>query len=1046
MKKVFVWAIAVLFLGSQLHAQAQQQGQLQGRLVNNAGKPVPSAKIAVRNLASGTLHEATTDQNGQFLIANLEPGKYGIEGQNGQNSGSNSAMAVDANGTNKVDIQVDNSGDIHITAQTTPADKSTASIKSVFNSTQVEMLPQPNAISRNGEFFGPYNLSLLGEGVTPGSPLQTGVGPSVGGRPNTSNNFHVDGTDNNNPAVPGPLAAITNEATTDFSLMQSQPAPQFGHNSGGQMNVIIAQGSEKWHGGVYDYFNNRKLNAVEPAITDNRAMRYDQNRFGGKAGGALIPKSLFAFFDFEYIPLRYEHVPLNEVLAPTPAGFFTAAGINGISLRNLGVLRNSVDVSNIPVATTTVRGTTIPLGLVTTRQKSSNDQYNGIAAFDWTINNRSRLGIRYVHNDVSMSNSNNALPAFTTPGHKRALFGQVNYTGVLSSTTTLNARVGYNRLDQLAGGEDFSFPGLTAFPNITIQNLGLIMGTNTPYGRVRGNTYSAAATADMLRHGHHLRFGVDARSWKSTFDNPSAAFGNYNYTSLERYLLDLVPDAGAQRAFAPTRFVGDRGAWYAFVEDGIRYSDIDFEFGLAYQYAKVPESLRRQDELAGLSVPGLITFAEPQAQKWNFAPRIGMAWSPNGGKTVIRAGTGMLYDALNGNNAMFSPINPVRTLTTPGPSVQGFLLGGGVPVPGDNPSRVSAYVFDQDLPYIINWNVAATHGFFGSLATEFKYMGHRGLHQPLQAILNDATLVNPSTSLPVFLTNPGQAVLNSLPSSQESLSFLATPYTAAGFVNPLFTVRPDGTSWYNAAVFKVSQTFTAGTQVSAQYTYSDLRTDTLGSAADLSFGRRMEQAPWNRKHRATISPLVDLASMLPLENGIMKSIVANMSFMATLSYARGPRVGIFTAADTRFIGTGAGSGVFVNPASTSGTGSGVSALTSSGGQTVAFLANDPNAQFISGAPGTYSADRPTLRLGDTRNVDLAIVKRFSFPEIAKAELRADAFNVFNHAQFTGLPVSTLGTSTVPQAFLNANAPQFNDLRGSLSGNPRTLQLALRLMF
>ena len=128
-------------------------------------------------------------------------------------------------------------------------------------------------------------------------------------------------------------------------------------------------------------------------------------------------------------------------------------------------------------------------------------------------------------------------------------------------------------------------------------------------------------------------------------------------------------------------------------------------------------------------------------------------------------------------------------------------------------------------------------------------------------------------------------------------------------------------------------------------------------------------------------------------------------------------------------------------------GSASTPLTNSSGQTVAFLATNPNAQFVSGGPGTFSVARPTIRLGDTRNVDLSIVKRFSVPEKAKIEVRGDAYNLIGNPQFTGLPISTLGTGLrAAPSFLIPDSPLFDNIRGTLSGNPRVIQLALRVLF
>jgi len=187
--------------------------------------------------------------------------------------------------------------------------------------------------------------------------------------------------------------------------------------------------------------------------------------------------------------------------------------------------------------------------------------------------------------------------------------------------------------------------------------------------------------------------------------------------------------------------------------------------------------------------------------------------------------------------------------------------------------------------------------------------------------------------------------------------------------------------------------------------------------------------------------------MIPSSNGIVRNVIADLSLMGTISYGSSPRVPLFSGLDTAMNGNGLGSGVFVNPLGIPGLGAGVTPLTNSFGQTVAYVANDPNAQFVSGGIGTFSTERPTLVLDETRNIDMAVVKRFTAPDRAKLELRADAFNLFNHAQFTGMPVSTLGAgSSMTPNFLLVSNPQFKNVRGSLSGNPRTIQLALRVIF
>jgi len=548
--------------------------------------------------------------------------------------------------------------------------------------------------------------------------------------------------------------------------------------------------------------------------------------------------------------------------------------------------------------------------------------------------------------------------------------------------------------------------------------------------------------------GHHVTFGADARQVRSVIGNFSSAPGDLAYTSLERYVLDLTPDVLAQRSFGGASFNGNQTLFYAFAQDSIRLFGANIELGLGYQYAQLPKSLRNQGSLSTFNVPGLISFAKPEMVNLNLAPRFGFAWSPASSQTVVRGSFGMMYDALFLNRLPVFPGMTITTLTNSASTTQGFLASGGVPAPTTRAGGVGTFVVDQHLPYTVNWTASVAHGFFGKLAADFRYIGNHGVHMPLVSMLNDSR-VNASLNLPVFFTNPGQATLDRLTLTQENLARQTNAFSMAGFTNPLLTVGPDGTSWYNALALKLTETFTAGTQVTATYTWSDTRTDAIGTPLDLAFGRRMEQAPWSQKNRATITSILDIASMLPNSNGMTHNIFANFSIMGTLVYGSWPRVPLFSGVDTGLNGNSLGSGVFVNPLGIPGSGTSSIPLRNSSGATVAFLASDPRAQFVTGGPGTFSNERPTLRLGETRNVDLALVKRFSIPDNAKIEVRADGYNIFNHAQFTGLPPATLGPGIglgINPSFLLASGPEFNNIRSSFFSNPRTIQLALRVLF
>ena len=160
-------------------------------------------------------------------------------------------------------------------------------MQSNFDSRQIVNLP---IIENSNSLYGALNLSLLSAGVASNGGVGQGTGPSVGGQRPMNNNFMIEGVDNNNKTVTGPLVYVPTEATAEFTLLQNQVGAEFGHSSGGQFNTVIKSGTNETHGSLYEYFQNRNLNAVD-AVYANQGIRsnprFDQNRLGASIGGKL---------------------------------------------------------------------------------------------------------------------------------------------------------------------------------------------------------------------------------------------------------------------------------------------------------------------------------------------------------------------------------------------------------------------------------------------------------------------------------------------------------------------------------------------------------------------------------------------------------------------------------------------------------------------------------------------------------------------------------------------------------------------------------------
>jgi hypothetical protein len=170
---------------------------------------------------------------------------------------------------------------------------------------------------------GIYNLSLLGAGVASSGGVGQGTGPSIGGQRPENNSFNIDGVLNDNHYTTGPQVYVSNEAIAQFNLVQNQFSAEFGGAAGGVFNAVVKSGTNQIHGSIYEYFQNRNLDAVD-ALEVHQGIysnpRYDNNRLGATIGGKIIKDKLFYFGNFEYNPIGQASQPGNAVYAPTAAG------------------------------------------------------------------------------------------------------------------------------------------------------------------------------------------------------------------------------------------------------------------------------------------------------------------------------------------------------------------------------------------------------------------------------------------------------------------------------------------------------------------------------------------------------------------------------------------------------------------------------------------------------------------------------------------------------------------------------------------------------
>ncbi len=295
----------------------------------------------------------------------------------------------------------------------------------------------------------------------------------------------------------------------------------------------------------------------------------------------------------------------------------------------------------------------IPVGVLQVVAPNYQNAYYGVASIDYNISDRDQLRGRFLYNRTDTIDIAGTLPAFFTLQPNRNYMATLSEFHNFTPSVTNELRLGYMRFNQQFPIPNVSFPGLDSFPNLVFNDLnGLPIGPdpNAPQFTIQ-NTYQVTDNLSWTKGAHTFKFGFDGRKSISPQTFTQRSRGDYEYSTLSGYLFDQLPDQVAQRSLGSPVFYGDQISTYLYGNDQWKVNPhLTLNLGLRWEFTSVPYSERLQPLNSISNAPGLIEFNKPKPQYKNFAPRIGVAYSPgSNGKTSIRAGFGMNYDVLYDN-------------------------------------------------------------------------------------------------------------------------------------------------------------------------------------------------------------------------------------------------------------------------------------------------------------------------------------------------------------------------------------------------------------
>jgi hypothetical protein len=481
-------------------------------------------------------------------------------------------------------------------------------------------------------------------------------------------------------------------------------------------------------------------------------------------------------------------------------------------------------------------------------------------------------------------------------------------------------------------------------------------------------------------------------------------------------------------------------------------------FSLADFYANQHSSVH-PNAPAGLFFPGDkgIPDANWNGHLANFAPRVGMVWSPSkDGKDSFRIGASILYDvAETWFNERETTNAPTGTaIDTPNPS-GGFdnpWLGfaGGNPFPTNGAAyfpNAGVYInfpINPKPTYVANWNATYQRQIGASWMASISYLGNKTTH-----LWSSGGEVNPAIYIPgnctagqYGLTKAGACSTTSN-TNQRRILYLANPATGKYYAS-INTMDDGAVAHYNGVILSLQHRLANNFTGLVNYTNSYCISDTdfgaalAGSSNSQLFNRHADWGPCVFDTRHNFNASLVATSELKRGNALVNQLFSGWELAPLIHYSSGQPLNITVGKDNSLTGLGNDrpNQVLANTAATTSI--------CNNGSTPCVQWFNPSA-FARNALGTYGdVGRNALRGPATFNFDVAVSRNFNFRESLRLQARLDVFNILNHANFVGA-ISPAGTVTGYTTLSTSEAAStFGRVQAAF--DPRILQVSMKLFF
>ncbi len=640
-------AIALaLFLALVLPAFSQvEKGRFVGRITDGSGAVVPNASVKAVNIGTNITQDAVTNDSGEYVITPVSAGQYRLTvNANGFQTTTTSVIEVHVGQIAREDLALkvgSSTTTIEVTTESPLINTDSATIGTVVSNQQLTDLPL------NGRGF--YQLAEL----TPGAVLLSATGNSQLVRPEIVNgntisgvhgfatSFLLDGVDVTEQHQGGTFMQTSIDALQEFSVQQNAYSAEYNRGGPG-FNSTTKSGTNTFHGGLFEYIRNDKLDARN-FFSQKRAI-LKRNQFGGDLGGPLtIPhiysgkNRSFFFLDYEAQRLR-QGVPFSGTVPTTQqrSGDFSASNLNKIydplTTTTTGGVTSRQQISCNSVLNVICPNRISPQAQAvlnyypTGNASATNFQAVPSQAFDWDqfvvkldhqINSDNRLFFRWAYINEREIDPNFApalkTSSLTSNAQDLALGLITNIGSNKVQEFRIHGLPNHVRLTAFLQGPDFNTTnGITGFTNLGRPDTGYSFPDYSwsGYNALQGSTFDqrpksqdrraleATDNFTILKGRQTIKFGVLIRYFQWIGYDSGNYAGNFSFTGVETQNPSLSSKGGdafadfllgypasVARAYPAANFGGQ--AWYKqfFGQDDIRVNDkLTVNIGLRYEY------------------------------------------------------------------------------------------------------------------------------------------------------------------------------------------------------------------------------------------------------------------------------------------------------------------------------------------------------------------------------------------------------------------------------------------------------------------------------